>query len=201
VSATSLPLDQRSLQTLGTPTDTLLGVTERLEKSRRLMREQMFELNSGSAQVKSQGHGTPSNWWVALSAIPVLGPLISDAASWWADHPLRAVADLFVRPGTSSASKPLTQRHPWAMLIGAAAVGALVMWTRPWRFALLRRAVYSGLLPQVVSSVLARVPTDGLLNLAQSVWQRPAQGKASPAPDVTVQQAPRRSEGRPSTLH
>lgn len=200
MSATSLPLDQRSLQTLGTPTDTLLGVTERLEKSRRLMREQMFELNAGSAQAKSQGRGTPSNWWVALGAIPVLGPLISDAASWWADHPLRAVADLFARPGTST-SKPLTQHHPWAMLIGAVAVGALVMWARPWRFALLRRAVYSGLLPQVMSSVLARVPTDGLLDLAQSVWQRPTQGKASPAPAVTVQQAPRRRDGGPSTLH
>lgn len=200
MSATLPPPDQHSLQTLGPATDTLLGVTERLEKSRRMMRERMFELNAGSAQAKSRDRGAPSNWWVALSAIPVLGPLISDAASWWADHPLRAVADLFSRPGTS-ASKPLTQRHPWAMLIGAAAVGALVMWTRPWRFALLRRAVYSGLLPQVVSSVLARVPTDGLLNLAQSVWQRPAQGKASPAPAVTVQQAPRRSEGRPSTLH
>ena len=200
MSATLPPLDQHSLQTLGPATDTLLGVTERLEKSRRLMREQMFELNAGSAQAKSQGRGTPSNWWVALGALPVLGPLISDAASWWADHPLRAVADLFARPGTS-ASKPLTQRHPWAMLIGAAAVGALVMWARPWRFALLRRAVYSGLLPQVMSSVLARVPTDGLLDLAQSVWQRPTQGKAPPAPAVTVQQAPRRRDGGPSTLH
>lgn len=200
MSAMSPPPDQQASQTLGSSTDTLRGVTERLEKSRRLMCAQMFELNAGSAQAKSRDRGTSSNWWVALSAIPVLGPLISDAASWWADHPLRAVADLFSRPGTS-VSKPLTQRHPWAMLIGAAAVGALVMWTRPWRFALLRRAVYSGLLPQVVSSVLARVPTDGLLNLAQSVWQRPAQGKASPAPAVTVQQAPRRSEGRPSTLH
>lgn len=200
MSATLPPPDQRALQTLGTATDTLLGVTERLEKSRRLMRKQMVELNAASAQAKSPGRGTPSNWWVALSAIPVLGPLISDAARWWADHPLRAVADLFARPSATTA-EPLTQRHPWAMLIGAAAVGALLMWTRPWRFALLRRAVYSGLLPQVMSSVLARLSTDGLLDLAQSVWQRPAQAKAPPAPAVTVQQAPRRTDSGRSTLH
>ncbi|OYU00464.1 MAG: hypothetical protein CFE40_04000 [Burkholderiales bacterium PBB1] len=194
------PMSQRAWQALNASTDTLLGVTERMEKSRRLMRDQMFELNAGAAQTKNQFQDRPGNWLVALSAIPVLGPLISEAAGWWADHPLRAVAELFARP-SGRTTEPLTQRHPWAMLIGAAAVGGLLMWTRPWRFALLRRAVYSGLLPQVVSSLLSCLPTDGLLNLVRSVWRGPAEGKAPPTTGFSVKQAPACGGVPPSTLH
>ncbi len=200
MSATSAPMNQRALQALDASTDTLLGVTERLEKSRRLMRDQMFDLNASAAQAKNQGQDRPSTWLAALSAIPVLGPLIGEATSWWADHPLRAVADLFARPGVTP-TEPLTRRHPWAMLIGAVAVGALLMWTRPWRFALLRRAVYSGLLPQVVSSLLSRLPTEGLLDLVRSVRRGPAEGQGAPAPDVSVKQTPACGDASPSTLH
>jgi len=68
------------------------------------------------------------------------------------------------------------------MLLSAAAIGALLMWTRPWRYGLLRRAVYAGLVPQLVTSLLSRVSTDGLLDLVNSLLPRPA---AAPAPTAT----------------
>lgn len=181
--------------------DTLLGVTERLEKSRRLMRTQLLQLNlsASQAQAKNQHSGHAGAILTALTALPVMGPLLKDVVRWWEDHPLRALADLFARPAAST-TEPLTQRHPWAMLIGAAAAGALLMWARPWRFSFLRRAVYGGLLPQVMTSLLSRVSTDGLLDLAQSLWRRPSESPVS-ASAAQVQPPSVHADAPASRLH
>lgn len=166
--------------------DTLLGATERLQQSRQKMRLQMLELNAGSAQAQAAklASGHSSVLMVTLAALPLIGPLIASAANWWANHPLHAVADLFMRANplaTKAQKQGVTRRHPWAMLLGAAGFGALLMWTRPWRFGLLRRAVYAGLAPQLLGSLLSRVSGDGLLDLVNSVLRR-SSDSASPPP-------------------
>lgn len=162
---------------------TLLGATERLQRSRQLMRSQMLELNALSVRVQEESHGelNPNGWLAALGATPVLGPLINEAVRWWAGHPLRAVASLFARHA-SSTNETQTQRHPWAWVLGAAAAGALLIWARPWRSAVLRRAIYSGLLPQVVSTLMSQVPTERLIDLVQTVWWRPTSDEPPPDP-------------------
>ena len=115
--------------------DSLCGVIERLQQSRQLMRDQMLELNTASAQV-----------------------------TW----------------PSASAAAALTQRHPWACMLGAAAAGALLMWKRPVCFAVLRRAVHSGLLPQVLDTLMSQVPTERLMDFAQSLWQRSSPDELSP---------------------
>ncbi len=174
-------LGYRVLQAPLTTADAVLDATERLSRSRQTMRDQMFDLKASRAQAQASESRPQSALLATLTALPVLGPLVESAVTWWAEHPLRAVAELFSRPD-SSADEPLTQRHPWAMLLGAAAIGALLMWTRPWRLALLRRAVYASLLPQVVTQLLSRESTDGLLDLVKSIL-RPA-ANPSPPPDA-----------------
>lgn len=164
----------QDLEESAASTPTVLGATERLQQSRQLMRDQMLALNASSAQAHAKNHGSEktSKWLSSLVALPVLGPLINTAMTWWAEHPLHAVAELFSRPSASDTEAPkmsLARRHPWAMLLSAAALGALLMWARPWRFALLRRAVYAGLLPQMVTTLLSRVSTDGVLDLVSSL--------------------------------
>lgn len=181
--------------------DNVLAATERLRQSRQRMRDQMLEFNASSApgQAAHRGAGASGELLAALAALPVLGPLIAGAANWWANHPLRAFAELFASPATSTA-KPLTERHPWAMVLGAAAVGALLMWARPWRFALLRRALYTGVLPQVISTLLSRVSTEGLLDLVHSALRRPEAPQA--APTAPGPQSTGREDVAPqSTLH
>ncbi len=199
--ATPPSISQPVLKPSEPSADNVLGATERLRQSRQRMRDQMLALNARSASAKAaqRGAGASDELLAALSALPVLGPLIDSAANWWANHPLRAVAELFAKTGTSTA-KPLTERHPWAMVLSAAAVGALLMRARPWRFALLRRALYAGVLPQLVTTLLARVSTEGLLDLVHSALQRPetkppastAPGEQSPEPEGIASQ---------STLH
>ena len=194
----------RALLAPDTSTVTLPGATERLQQSRQRMRDQMLALKASSAQAQAtrQRSDQSSALLATLTALPVLGPLIHSAVSWWADHPLHAVADLFIRSNASATGpikQPLTQRHPWALLLGAVAVGALLMWARPWRFGLLRRAVYAGVVPQMINSLLSRVSSDGLLDIVKSALGRPL---ANPSPPPATG-PPAGNEGttRNSTLH
>ncbi len=161
----------------------------------------MLALNASSAQATRPDSGQSRALLTTLAALPVVGPLIQSAMSWWESHPLHAIAELFTpRPAsaTEPLAQPLTQRHPWAMLLGAVAVGALLMWTRPWRFALLRRAVYSALLPQLVTT-LSHVSTDGLLDLVKLMLRRPA---ANTSPPPAAEQPAGEDVTTPnSTLH
>jgi hypothetical protein len=188
----------RALQTPGTSVDTVLGATERLRQSRQLMRAQMLELKASATQAQATESRRHGALLAALTALPVVGPLIDNAITWWAEHPLRAVAALFSRPN-NLAAEPLTQRHPWALLLGAAAAGALLMWARPWRFALLRRAIYAGLLPQMATTLLSRVSADGLLDLIHSVF-RPATNRSPPGA-AKPPHAGRDDVAENSTLH
>ncbi len=75
---------------------------------------------------------------------------------WWAQHPLRLVSDVTIDTAKTLV-QPLAQRHPVALVAGAAAVGALLVWSQPWRW-LLTPALVAGLLPKVISHALNRTP-------------------------------------------
>lgn len=52
------------------------------------------------------------------------------ALRWWQRHPLQAVA-LVAEP----ALQQVAERHPWRLVMGAAAAGSLIALARPWRWA------------------------------------------------------------------
>lgn len=149
---------------------------ERLQQSRRTMREQMLALNTAAthAHAAKQGARQRTGALLAtLSALPLIGPWVDGVVSWWDSSPLRAVTELLASRETSSA-KPGPQRQPWAMLATAVAAGALLMWWQPWRHRFLRRAVYAGVIPRLVASLLSRLSTDGWVKLAEDMLRRPA---------------------------
>ena len=55
-----------------------------------------------------------------------------------------------------SAVSPFAQRNPLGLVLGAAICGAVVAWTRPWRW--LTPALLATLLPQLVSRAVAETP-------------------------------------------
>ncbi len=96
---------------------------------------------------------------------------------WWSSHPLRLVSDVpldAAKTLTTSVIKPVAQRHPVAVITGAAAIGALLVWSRPWRW-LLAAAVLASVLPKLLSQVLT---TPALSPRSMST----PLGKASPKP-------------------
>ncbi len=177
----------------------------RLEMSRQRLRRHLIELN-GHPDEPDAGPPRPNALLDSLRSIPLVGMVLDTVSSWWKQHPLRVVATLVVA-SAASAARPVTQRHPTVTLFAALAIGALVMWARPWRFVLLRRAIYAGLLPQLVSKVIGFIPTDGWMKVADSMLNR---GKAATAPTPTatatppdvVRSSPSSSEpARTSPLH
>lgn len=75
---------------------------------------------------------------------------------WWAHHPLRLVSDVTM-DAARAVVQPVAQRHPVVLVAGAAAVGALLVWSQPWRW-LLTPALLAGLLPKVISHALNSAP-------------------------------------------
>ncbi len=76
---------------------------------------------------------------------------------WWDEHPLHASATLALK-ASRTAIVPLVRRHPAAVLGGAAVVGAVIIWARPWRW-LLRPALVAGVASQLAARAIARMAT------------------------------------------
>ena len=86
-----------------------------------------------------------------LTADPRTAPSLATGVvhQWWEHHPLR-LATHVTADAAKALVQPVAQRHPVALVAGAAAVGALVVWSQPWRW-LLTPALVAGLLPKVIS--------------------------------------------------
>ena len=160
------PIATRALIDVGTaPVDAVA----RLEQSRLRLRRHLIALNGREAG--PAGSHPPSGWLDSLRSIPLFGMALDTVSGWWSQHPLRVVVTL-VAASAASVARPVTQRHPAWALFGALALGGLVMWARPWRFAPLRRAVYAGVLPPLVSNVLSRLPANDWMSVAESLLRR-----------------------------
>lgn len=199
MNAATTPIAARALIDTGT---TPVDAVARLEQSRLRLRHHLIALNRREAGLA--GSHPPSGWLDSLRSIPLVGMALDTVSGWWSQHPLRVVVTLMAA-SAASAARPVTQRHPAWPLFGALVLGGLVMWVRPWRFAPLRRAVYAGLLPQLVSKVLSRLPTDGWMTLAESLLRRgpPAPTSATPAaaPASHASFPPVGGSARTSPLH
>ncbi len=90
--------------------------------------------------------------------------MIESLENWWRDHPLHT-AGVVAGEASRNLMRPVVERRPQAFVLGAAAVGALLVLSRPWRW-LLRPALFIGLMPQLLAAVVKRVPTDAWMRVA-----------------------------------
>lgn len=142
----------------------LQPAAERLQHSREQLRLALHKLpgaTSNPSSAASQGtHGaaatTPQSaaWLDEIKRSPGVAILIDVVGHWWAQHPLRVAATL-ASSGANAALKPLAQRHPVALVAGAAVLGGLLAWGRPWRWP--RQALWAGLLPQLALAAVRAV--------------------------------------------
>ncbi|QTN21104.1 hypothetical protein HZ992_12875 [Rhizobacter sp. AJA081-3] len=145
-----------------------IGVVQRLALSRQRLRMALAVQRNGGDQAAAAHAGGFDAW----SAIPGIGGLIDGARGWWAKHPLRP-ALLLAAQATQTAVAPLAQRHPLLLVTASVLAGGLFAWSRPWRW-LLSPALLAGLMPQLFSTAMARVPGPAWLAvLASLVKERP----------------------------
>jgi hypothetical protein len=130
-----------------------LNPTEALAVSRDRLGQALSQAVQGQPIGAEAGEPAPS----PSSQSPV-GLLAALAHRWWRHHPWRQAGELAVE-AADTLVRPLAQSHPATLMAGAAAVGALLVWSRPWR--LLRSAwlplsssVLPGLLPQLLRDLL-----------------------------------------------
>ena len=119
--------------------------SDRLARSREQIR---LSLQPPPAKATGSQKGSPKSPWIdTLKANPGTRVFIDVIGHWWDKHPLRTVASVAAMAATAGL-KPVAQRHPWSLMAGAAALGSLIVWCRPWRWS--RPALLAGLLPQLL---------------------------------------------------
>lgn len=127
--------------------------SERLIQSREKMRLALQELGLPASQNGFAGAEVLcSNRLNSLKTTQGANMLLNLVQNWWCRQPWRVSLAL-----TYEAAKvllqPIAQRHPWGLVAGAAASGALIVLTQPWR-RIPKPALWSGLLPLLIARVL-----------------------------------------------
>lgn len=130
---------------------------ERLTRSRNELRLAMGELHHPATPADDTGAQAPVDGWrAALMQNPAARVLLALSRAWWARQPLRLVMPL-AQQSAQALLAPAAQQHPLGLVLGAATVGAALVWVRPWRWfsvaALLAKA-----LPAVLSEIARQSP-------------------------------------------
>lgn len=115
------------------------------------------------------------NLLARIKAMPGVDGLIEPIEAWWAQHPLRT-AGLVVVEASRKLTTPIADRHPLALVFGAALMGALLALSRPWRW-IVSPAVLAGLLPSLTSRTIRELPVDTWLKVLGAISTPRARAK------------------------
>jgi hypothetical protein len=147
----------------------------RIEMSRARLRAAMQ-----APHTSTESAGAPNSWFNELKDVPYVGAVVQAVHSWWIQHPLRPVS-MVISHALAVVTRPVAQRSPVTLVLVAAAGGAVLVWSRPWRW-IFRSALLAGLGPQIISRVIAKLPIESWMTLlAASMAQADAHTAGAPS--------------------
>lgn len=161
-----------------------LTPAERLNLSRARLRQAMTRSDASEGQnpdARNRAVG-PGLLDILKLTVPSAGLVIDALGQWWATHPLRASGNL-VEDVADELLRPLAKRHPLALVGGAVAVGALLVWSRPWRWALKSPLLHTWGPAALSSAIASSAVQSWLLGVL-------AKNSAAPAPAAPPPQTP-----------
>lgn len=141
-----------------------------------LSRERMRAALQGAAAERAAASAAGSAWRDALKLVPGAGAVVQVACEWWNRHPLHSVGGALAVVA-KTALQPIARRHPIGLVLVAAALGAALAWSRPWR-AIIRPALWAGLLPSILASATVGAPLQSWL----TAWAAAAAGEPARDP-------------------
>ena len=157
---------------------------EKLARSRAGLRQHMLARRAPQRSVArpADGHVGPFTAGLALLRQMPLTRIVTDTVgSWWTHHPLRLAASVAAE-GVGAIARPLAQRHALLLVLGATLAGGLLVRSRPWRW-IVKPALFAGLLPQLATRLVARLPPSSWVSVVDSLTQpRRADSPTWPAP-------------------
>jgi hypothetical protein len=136
---------------MSTESDVEISAAARLARSRERMSFWLAEDN-GSSRANGRSDAIDHAPHAPASVGGIVGEVVGE---WWAEHPLHTSATLALA-ASRTAIVPMVKRHPAAVLGSAAAVGAALVWARPWRW-LLRPALILGIASQLAARTMTRM--------------------------------------------
>ena len=153
---------------------------ERLSLSRERLRKAMTRPDSPANERTSDGNKAVGLGLldVLKLAVPGAGLALDAVAQWLDGHPLKASGN-FAEGVANELLRPLAKRHPLALVAGAVAVGALLVWSRPWRWAL-KPHLLKTWGPAVLSSAIASSALQNWLSEILSKSREPQQPAKQP---------------------
>lgn len=146
-----------------------MTAVERIEMSRSRLRLAMCPPPPVAAH-----DGQAPTWTQRLKELPVVALVRESLDAWWSSHPMRAAGEVAAQ-ASGAVIRPVARRHPIALVLAAGIVGALLVWSRPWRWAL-RPALWAGLAPQLASRVMAKLPIESWMATLGSALSKPPAG-------------------------
>ena len=148
-------------------------MADRLAESRERLRLAMQDIANPPKRASASGANSSlfgangMAWLESLKSVPGINVIVEAVSSWWMRHPLRLASGV-AGDAARAAMQPIAQKNPVALVLGALVVGALLVWTRPWRW-IAKPALLAGLFPQVMSKVIAHAPVSSWMSVLSTM--------------------------------
>ncbi|WP_088283122.1 hypothetical protein [Ideonella sp. A 288] len=170
---------------------------DRLARSREHLRAALRQASGiGAEESDPPSNEQDSAWRQGLHSLPGGEAVAEAVGAWWAKHPMRIAVEVLAE-ALQSLLRPVAQRHPVGLVLGAMLTGALLAWGRPWRW-ILTPTLLATLLPQLFAKVTAKVTSAGWLSVLATVASLAA--RQTSAPPSSPRTDPRNSPShRPPT--
>ena len=143
------------------------AATDRIEASRARLKLAMLPPLRAPGQ-RASAHA--DSWLHRLTDLPLVAAVIESVTEWWSHHPLRPAA-LVANEASNAVIAPIAQRNPLTLVLVAAAIGAGLAWTRPWRW-VFGSALFAGLVPQFASRVVSSLPIESWMSMVGAAIAR-----------------------------
>ena len=135
-----------------------MSAVQRIEASRARLRHAMQPPPARPDKAATSG---PLAWLQRLKEQPSIAVIIDALQSWWSRHPMRPLIQV-ASDASNAVARPIASHNPVALVAAAGLIGIVFAWSRPWRWAL-KPALFAGLMPQLVSRVVAQLPLESWL--------------------------------------